>query len=87
MKNSIDEEKLLVESGYTLLMRYNPDEGKLYLDSKEPDYSRYEEVFNRELRYKNLTKNNTENYEELYNANQDEAKRRYNYYKELSEKN
>ena len=28
-----------------------------------------------------------ENYEELYNANQDEAKRRYNYYKELSEKN
>lgn len=87
MKNSIDEEKLLVESGYTLLMRYNPDEGKLYLDSKEPDYSRYEEVFNRELRYKNLTKNNAENYEELYNANQDEAKRRYNYYKELSEKN
>ena len=86
MKNAIEEEKLLVESGYTLLMRYLPEEEKLYLDSREPDFSRYEEVFNRELRYSNLKNTNIDSYEELYNMNEDDAKIRYNYYKELSEK-
>ncbi len=42
LRNALDEEKLLVDSGYNILMRYNPVEGKLYVDSKEPDFSLYE---------------------------------------------
>ena len=38
------QEKITVESGYNLLMRYNPNEKKLYMDSKEPDFSIYENV-------------------------------------------
>ena len=54
LKNSIDEQKLLVESGYNILMRYNPNEDKLTIDSKEPNFSLYETVFEKEMRYKNL---------------------------------
>lgn len=83
LKNSLEEEKLLVECGYNLLMRYK--DGKLILDSKEPDFSLYEDVFKRELRYKNLENINPKEYEELYEKNIDEAKNRYEYYKKLSE--
>ena len=85
MRNSLDEEKLLVESGYNILMRYNPEDNKLSIDSKEPDFSKYETIFERELRYKNLKKTNPKSYEELYTLNMDSAKERYDYYKKLSE--
>ena len=84
LNNSIEEEKLLVDSGYNLLMRYDGD--KLYLDSKEPDFSLYEKVFARELRYKNLTILNENEYQELYKKNIENAKSRYEYFKNLSEK-
>ena len=85
LRNSLDEEKLLVESGYNLLMRYNPLDNKLSIDSKEPDFSKYESIFERELRYKNLKKTNPKAYEDLYTLNLDSAKERYDYYKKLSE--
>ena len=44
MGNSISEEKLAVDSGYTTLMRYNPEEDKVYVDSREPDFNKYEEA-------------------------------------------
>ena len=84
LRNSLDEEKLLVESGYNILMRYNPKDNKLSIDSKEPDFSKYETIFEKELRYKNLKKTNPDAYEELYTLNIDSAKERYEYYKELS---
>lgn len=87
LKNSLEEQKLLEKSGYNLLMRYNPTEDKLYIDSKEPDFSLYETVFEKELRYKNLKKLNPKNYNELYERNIDNAKRRYNYFKDLEQKN
>ncbi len=87
LRNRLEEEKLLVNSGYNLLMRYNPEEDKLYIDSKEPDFSLYEEVFKKELRYRNLEKLNPEEYTKLYNKNIDDAKRRYNYFKDLEQKN
>ena len=85
LRNSLDEEKLLVESGYNILMRYNPIDNKLSIDSKEPNFSKYETVFENELRYKNLKKANPKAYEELYTLNIDSAKERYEYYKKLSE--
>ena len=50
MKDSLKEEKLVTESGYFPLFRYNPITKKFNLDSKA-DFSKYEEIFERENRY------------------------------------
>ncbi len=86
LTNAIEEQKLLVESGYNILMHYNPEEEKLYIDSKEPDFSKYESVFDKELRYKNLETINDKEYQKLYEENIDNAKKRYEYYKKIENK-
>ena len=83
LTNSLDEQKMLVDVGYNLLMRYNPEEDKLTVDSKEPDFENYDSVFRRELRYKNLEFKNEEDYQKLYEKNLNDAKDRYNYFKDL----
>lgn len=87
LSNSIEEQKLLVESGYNILMRYIPEENKLYIDSKEPNFQLYETVFAKEMRYKNLETLNEEEYERLYITNMTNAKKRYEYYSKLSKEN
>lgn len=84
LQNSIDEQKLLVESGYNILMRYNPEINELNIDSKEPNFQMYETVFASEMRYKNLEKINPKIYEKLYIENMTNAKERYEYYLNLS---
>lgn len=86
LSNSISEQKLLVESGYNILMRYNPDIDKLTIDSKEPNFMLYETVFAKEMRYKNLEYLNPENYEKLYNEHMHLAKERYEYYKAIQDR-
>lgn len=81
LSNSHLEEKLLVESGYNILMRYK--DGELFIDSKDPDFSLYEEIFSKELRYKKLKLKNNE-YKKLLDENIDNAKKRYEYYKKIS---
>ena len=66
-------------------MRYNPKLEKLVMDEKEPDFDLYEKVFKNELRYKNTEKLNEEEYKRLFNENIDFAKKRYNYFKNISE--
>ncbi len=83
LTNSLDEQKMLVDVGYNLLMRYNPEKDKLTVDSKEPDFENYDSVFRRELRYKNLEVKNEEEYQKLYDKNMNDAKDRYNYFKDL----
>jgi hypothetical protein len=68
-------------------MRYNPEEAKLIVDSKEPDFTNYDSVFERELRYRNLETINEEEYQELYEANMNSSKARYNYFKDIESKN
>ena len=87
LNNSLDEQKLLVDVGYNILMRYNPENDELTVDSKEPDFTSFDSVFRRELRYKNLEVRNEEDYEALYEENMNTAKERYNYYKNLENKN
>jgi pyruvate-ferredoxin/flavodoxin oxidoreductase len=53
------EEKRAVESGYWSMFRYNPaleDEGKnpFQLDSKEPEWSKFQDFLNGEVRYTSL---------------------------------
>ena len=87
MINSINEEKLAVECGYTMLMRYNPEDKVLTIDSREPDFNKYEEFLQNEVRYKSLYNKNKDAAKELLEMNKDDAINRYNYYKKLSEKN
>ena len=86
MGGQLEEQKMLVNVGYNLLMRYNPEEDKLTIDSKEPDFENYDSVFRKELRYKNLEVRNEEEYQRLYDENLNAAKERYYYYKDLENK-
>ena len=83
MSCSILEEKLAVDVGYQLLMRYIPEEEKLYLDSREPDFSKYEEFLENEVRFNALKIKNKDLADELLNMQKENAIKRYNYYKKL----
>lgn len=87
MNNSILEEEFAVECGYFPLIRYNPTDKKFILDYKEPNFDLFEEFLNNETRYKMLKALNPTHAEELLEKNKQEAIDRFNYYKELSQKN
>ena len=80
MSNALDEQKLSVECGYNVLMRYNPDEEKLTIDSKEPDFSKYKEFLENERRYKTLIEKEPDLAKELLDSQISFAKKRYMYY-------
>ncbi|MCG6188581.1 pyruvate:ferredoxin (flavodoxin) oxidoreductase [Maribellus maritimus] len=89
MGRSQDEEKKAVASGYWHLFRYNPlleEEGKnpFQLDSKEPEWSKFQEFLNGEVRYTSLKKSFPAEADELFTAAEDNAKWRYNSYKRLA---
>ena len=83
MSCSMSEGKLAVDVGYSLLMHYKPEEDKLYLDSKEPDFSRYEEFLDNEVRFKALKIKDEKLASELLNLQKENVIKRYNYYKKL----
>lgn len=83
MCNANREEKLVVESGYLILMRYNPDLDKLVIDSKEPNFELYDELLKNEVRYNSLYKKNPEAAYALLETNKLEAMERYKYYQSL----
>lgn len=85
MSHSIEEERLASEVGYTLLMRYKPEEEKLYLDNKEPNFDNYEKFLDNEVRYNALKIKDKELADYLLTKQIENAKKRYNYYKKLSE--
>ncbi len=84
---SLKEQELGVKCGYELLMHYNPLEDKLYLDSKEPDFSLYDEFLSNEVRYNSLKIKDKDRALKLLKLNKENAIKRYNYYKKLSNKN
>ena len=86
MENSLDTQKKIIECGYSMLMRYNGKEDKLYIDSPEPNFDKYEEFLATEVRYKALKIKNSELADQLFNENKNNAMKRYEYYKKLAEK-
>ena len=86
MKNSIKEEKLAVESGYWPLFRYNPEEDKLLLDYKNPNFDKYNEFLENENRYKMTKSVNQNNFEKMVQNNKEKAINTFKYYKNLSKK-
>ena len=81
MNCSLKEQKKLVDCGYNLLMRYK--DNKLTIDSKEPDFSKYEESITNEVRYKALEIKDKVIAEEMLKKNKQDAIDRYNYYKSI----
>ncbi len=85
MGKSQAQEKLAVESGYWSLWKYDPRleaEGKnpFSLDSKEPDWSKFQDFIMSEVRYSSLTKSFPERAKELFKQTEENAKWRYNQY-------
>lgn len=89
MGASQKEEKMAVECGYWHLYRFNPAleaEGKnpFTLDSKEPDWTKFQEFLKGEVRYSSLAKTFPQESEELFKLTEEYAKWRYNSYKKLA---
>jgi pyruvate-ferredoxin/flavodoxin oxidoreductase len=84
------EAKLAVECGYWNLFRYNPlleKEGKnpFVLESKDPDFSKFEAFLNGEVRYTTLKKEFPDQAGELFASAESNAKWRYHKYVKLAE--
>ncbi len=89
MGKSQAQEENAVKSGYWHNYRYDPRleaEGKnpFTLDSKEPEWSLFQDFLNSEVRYTSLTKSFPEEAKVLFKAAEENAKWRYNSYKRLA---
>ena len=82
MTTSSEEQKLAVECGYTILMRYD---GKYHIDSKEPDFNKYETFLDNEVRFNALKIKNKEFASKILEEQKENAIKRYEYYKKISE--
>jgi pyruvate-ferredoxin/flavodoxin oxidoreductase len=91
MGKAQDEQDRAVECGYWHLYRFNPTleaEGKnpMILDSKEPQWDKFQEFLKGEVRYTSLSKQFPAEADELFVAAQANAKWRYEGYKRLAER-
>lgn len=86
MQNSVSSEKMATACGYFPIFRYNPQEEKLYLDSKNINFDLYEEYLLTQNRYKSLKLVNEKEALKLLEENKENAIKRFEYYKWLSEK-
>ncbi|MBL7904251.1 MAG: pyruvate:ferredoxin (flavodoxin) oxidoreductase [Bacteroidales bacterium] len=92
MGKANEQQEHAVEAGYWSLYRYNPmleAEGKnpFQLDSKEPDFSKFQAFLESEVRYTSLKKSFPEEAKELFSAAEENAKWRYFSYRRLTEAN
>lgn len=83
------EQKAAVECGYWHLWRFDPrleDEGKnpFQLDSKEPDWSKFQDFLKNEVRFSSLMKQYPEEAQELFKVTQENAKWRLEGYKRMA---
>jgi pyruvate-ferredoxin/flavodoxin oxidoreductase len=90
MNKAQEEQKRAVECGYWNLYRFNPElaeqgQNPMQLDSKEPDWSKFQDFLQGEVRYTSLAKQFPAEAKELFDAAEQDAKRRYNGYKRMSE--
>ena len=86
MSKTQEEEKFAVEAGYWHLYRYNPTleaagKNPFILDSKEPDWSKFQDFLAGEVRYASLNKSFPEEAAKLNPIAEQDAKLRYKGYK------
>lgn len=87
MSRSMDEQKLAVECGYSMLMRYNPESKELTIDSREPNFDKYDEFLDNEVRYRALKIKDAKLAKDVLLHNKELAMERYDYYQNLAKKN
>ncbi len=85
------EEKLAVDCGYWHLFRYNPalegtDKNPFTLDSKEPDWTQFQNFLKGEVRFSSLLKLYPDRAQELLDKTEEYAKIRLETYKRLAGK-
>ncbi|MDP4210321.1 MAG: pyruvate:ferredoxin (flavodoxin) oxidoreductase [Bacteroidota bacterium] len=85
MGKTQEEGKRAVAAGYWHLYRYNPlleqqGQNPFQLDSKEPDWSKFQDFIMSEVRYASLKKAFPAEADELFSAAEENAKWRYNGY-------
>lgn len=90
MGKTQEEANLAVECGYWSNYRYNPQleaEGKnpFTLDSKEPDFTKFQAFLQSEVRFTSLVKMFPKEASELFAAAEQNAKWRHNNYKRLAQ--
>jgi pyruvate-ferredoxin/flavodoxin oxidoreductase len=90
MEKAQDQMDKAVQAGYWANYRYNPlleAEGKnpFQLDSKEPDFGKFQEFLKSEVRYTSLMKSFPAEAVELFEAAEQNARWRYKTYKRLAE--
>ncbi len=90
MGKAQEEQQRAVECGYWHLYRYNPtlaEEGKnpMTLDSKEPQWDKFQDFLKGEVRYTTLLKQFPVEAKELFVAAEDNAKWRYSGYKRMAD--
>ncbi len=88
MGKTQQQEKLAVNAGYWSMFRYNPmleKEGKnpFKLDSKEPDWSKFQDFLASEVRYNSLKRLFPAEAVELFKAAEENARWRFESYKRL----
>jgi pyruvate-ferredoxin/flavodoxin oxidoreductase len=89
MGKAQSEQKAAVECGYWHLWRYDPrleTEGKnpFQLDSKDPDWTKFQDFLKNEVRFASLMKQYPEEAKELFKITEENAKWRLNGYKRLA---
>jgi pyruvate-ferredoxin/flavodoxin oxidoreductase len=89
MGKAQDEQKRAVECGYWHLYRYNPEleaqgQNPMQLDSKEPDWTKFQDFLKGEVRYTSLLKQFPAEAGELFKAAEENAKWRYTGYKRMA---
>ena len=91
MGKSQMEGQRAVECGYWANYRYNPqlagsDKNPFMLDSKEPDYTKFQDFIQGEVRYSSLKKAFPETADALFQKTENDAKNRLDGYKKLAGK-
>ena len=89
MGKAQEEQAKAVECGYWHLWRFNPEleaEGKnpFQLDSREPDWSKFQDFLKNEVRFASLSKLFPVEAQELYQEAENNARKRYNSYVRMS---
>ncbi|MEG1616301.1 MAG: pyruvate:ferredoxin (flavodoxin) oxidoreductase [Bacteroidales bacterium] len=89
MGKAQDEMKRAVECGYWQLWRFNPEleeqgQNPFSLDSKEPQWDKFQDFLMGEARYTSLLKTFPQEASELFKAAEENAKYRYKSYKRMA---
>ena len=83
MEYSIENSNLATKCGYFLTFRYQPDSGKFILNSKNPDFTLYDEFLSGENRYVNLKRVDSKKAADILASQKEWAIKRFEYYKRL----